>query len=117
VPISRLAECILATRRDVQQSTLIAPLMGHAGDGNFHLVFALDPDKPQELAEAKRINGRLVQRAQAMGGTCSGEHGVGIGKMEYLPAEHGAALDVMKTIKRALDPDNLMNPGKMFDIR
>jgi D-lactate dehydrogenase (cytochrome) len=116
VPISRLAECILATRRDVQESTLIAPLMGHAGDGNFHLVFALDPDKPQELADAKRINSRLVQRAQAMGGTCSGEHGVGIGKMEYLPAEHGPALDVMKTIKRALDPDNLMNPGKMFTL-
>jgi D-lactate dehydrogenase (cytochrome) len=116
VPISRLAECILATRSDVQQSTLVAPLMGHAGDGNFHLVFALDPDKPQELAEAKRINSRLVQRAQAMGGTCSGEHGVGIGKMEYLPAEHGPALEVMKTIKRALDPDNLMNPGKMFAL-
>jgi D-lactate dehydrogenase (cytochrome) len=116
VPISRLAECILAARRDVQQSTLIAPLMGHAGDGNFHLVFALDPDKPQELAEAKRINSRLVQRAQAMGGTCSGEHGVGIGKMEYLLDEHGPALDVMKTIKRALDPDNLMNPGKMFAL-
>ena len=116
VPISRLAECILASRRDVQQSTLIAPLMGHAGDGNFHLVFVLDPDKPHELAEAKRINGRLVERAQAMGGTCSGEHGVGIGKMEYLPAEHGPALDVMKTIKRALDPDNLMNPGKMFAL-
>ena len=117
VPISRLAECILETRSDVQQSKLIAPLMGHAGDGNFHLVFALDPDQPQELAEAKRINSRLVQRAQAMGGTCSGEHGVGIGKMEYLLAEHGPALDVMKTIKRALDPDNLMNPGKMFDVR
>ena len=116
VPISRLAECILETRRDVQQSKLIAPLMGHVGDGNFHLVFVLDPDQPQELAEASEINGRLVQRAQAMGGTCSGEHGVGIGKMEYLRHEHGPALDVMKAIKSALDPCNLMNPGKMFTM-
>jgi D-lactate dehydrogenase (cytochrome) len=116
VPISRLAECILETRRDVQQSKLIAPLMGHVGDGNFHLVFVLDPDQPQELAEATEINGRLVERAQAMGGTCSGEHGVGIGKMDYLPREHGPALDVMKAIKRALDPCNLMNPGKMFTM-
>jgi len=116
VPISRLAECILETRRDVQRSTLIAPLMGHVGDGNFHLVFVLDPDKPEELAEATVINSRLVHRAQAMGGTCSGEHGVGIGKMEYLPEEHGAALDVMKAIKHALDPDNVMNPGKMFSM-
>ena len=112
-----LAECVLETRRDVQRSTLVAPLMGHVGDGNFHLVFVLDPDEPQELAEASEINARLVRRAQAMGGTCTGEHGVGIGKMDYLPHEHGAALDVMKTIKRALDPDNLMNPGKMFATR
>ncbi|MBI4886168.1 MAG: FAD-binding protein [Acidobacteria bacterium] len=114
VPISQLAACILETRRDVQRSSLIAPLMGHAGDGNFHLVFALDPSDPRELAEAGEINGRLVRRAQAMGGTCTGEHGVGLGKIEYLADEHGAALDVMKTIKRALDPGNLMNPGKMF---
>ena len=114
VPISRLAECILETRRDLQSSTLIAPLMGHVGDGNFHLVFALEPGDEAELAEAREINGRLVKRAQAMGGTCSGEHGVGIGKIDYLDAEHGPALDVMRTIKRALDPDNLMNPGKMF---
>ena len=116
VPISRFAECVLDTRRDVQSSRLVAPLMGHAGDGNFHLVFVLDPDNPAELAAASAINGRLVHRAQAMGGTCTGEHGVGIGKMDYLPDEHGAALDVMKTIKRALDPDNVMNPGKMFQL-
>ena len=114
VPISRLAECILETRRDVQGSHLIAPLMGHAGDGNFHLVFVIDPDDPKELAEAHEINARLVHRAQAMGGTCTGEHGVGLGKIEYLAEEHGASLDVMQTIKRALDPENLMNPGKMF---
>jgi D-lactate dehydrogenase (cytochrome) len=116
VPISRFAECVLETRRDVQRSTLVAPLMGHAGDGNFHLVFVLDPDNPSELDAAVEINGRLVERAQAMGGTCTGEHGVGIGKMDYLPNEHGAALEVMKTIKRALDPDNIMNPGKMLRI-
>ena len=116
VPISKFAECVLETRRDVQASTLVAPLMGHAGDGNFHLVFVLDPDDPSELTRAAEINSRLVHRAQAMGGTCTGEHGVGIGKMAYLPDEHGAALDVMRTIKRALDPDNLMNPGKMFQL-
>jgi D-lactate dehydrogenase (cytochrome) len=116
VPISRFAECVLETRRDVQASTLTAPLMGHAGDGNFHLVFVLEPDNAEELAAAAGINSRLVHRAQAMGGTCTGEHGVGIGKIDYLPEEHGAALEVMKTIKRALDPDNLMNPGKMFQL-
>ena len=115
VPISRLAECILATREDVQRSTLIAPLVGHAGDGNFHLIFVINPDNASELAQVKEINGRLVHRALAMGGTCSGEHGVGMGKMEYLAEEHGReALDVMRSIKRALDSENRMNPGKMF---
>jgi D-lactate dehydrogenase (cytochrome) len=90
--------------------------MGHVGDGNFHVVFVIDPDNPKELAEAERINTNMVRRAQAMGGTCTGEHGVGIGKMEYLRDEHGPALEVMKTIKRALDPENLMNPGKMLTI-
>ena len=114
VPISRLAECILATREDVQRSTLVAPLVGHAGDGNFHLIFVINPDNASELAQVKEINGRLVRRALAMGGTCSGEHGVGMGKMEYLAEEHGEAIEVMKAIKRALDPDNRMNPGKIF---
>ena len=115
VPISRLAECILETRADVQRSALIAPLVGHVGDGNFHLIFVINPDNDSELAQVKAINARLVHRALAMGGTCSGEHGVGMGKMEYLAEEHGdAAVDVMKSIKRALDPDNRMNPGKMF---
>jgi D-lactate dehydrogenase (cytochrome) len=94
----------------------VAPLVGHVGDGNFHLNIIVNPDDARELAEAKAFNERLIRRALAMGGTCTGEHGVGTGKMKYLPDEHGAALDVMKTLKRALDPDNLMNPGKMFTI-
>lgn len=116
LPISRLAACVLETRRDVQRSKLLAPLLGHAGDGNFHLIIVIDPNDPAELAAATELNASLIRRAQAMGGTCTGEHGVGLGKIDYLPDEHGAALDVMKTIKRALDPDNLMNPGKMFRI-
>jgi D-lactate dehydrogenase (cytochrome) len=116
VPISALAACVLETRRDVQQTTLVAPLMGHVGDGNFHLVVVLDPDNPAELAEARALNARLLRRAMAVGGTCSGEHGVGLGKMAYLADEHGAALDVMRAIKRTLDPRNLMNPGKMFEV-
>jgi D-lactate dehydrogenase (cytochrome) len=114
VPISRLAECILETRDDVRRSTLVAPLVGHAGDGNFHLIFVIDPGNASELAQVKEINGRLVHRALAMGGTCSGEHGVGMGKMEYLVEEHGEGVEVMKAIKRALDPENRMNPGKIF---
>ena len=116
VPISRLAECILETQADVQQSGLLAPLAGHVGDGNFHLIFLMDPNDPTELPKARAINARLIERALAMGGTCSGEHGVGIGKMDYLQAEHGESLEVMRTIKRALDPENRMNPGKLVAI-
>jgi D-lactate dehydrogenase (cytochrome) len=114
VPISRLAECILETKQDNREASFPIALVGHAGDGNFHLVYVLDPDNPAELEQARRLNDRMVMRALAMGGTCSGEHGVGYGKMKYLDAEHGPALDVMRTIKRALDPDNRMNPGKMI---
>jgi len=116
VPISRLAQCVLETRADVEEGGILAPLAGHAGDGNFHLIFLMDPDDPTELPKAKAINARLVTRALAMGGTCSGEHGVGIGKMEYLADEHGESLEVMKAIKRALDPENRMNPGKMLQL-
>jgi len=116
VPISRLAQCVLETRADVQEAGVLAPLVGHAGDGNFHLIFLMDPNDPTELPKAKAINARLVARALAMGGTCSGEHGVGMGKMEYLADEHGESLEVMKAIKRALDPENRMNPGKMLRI-
>jgi D-lactate dehydrogenase (cytochrome) len=116
VPISRLADCILETRKDVQASTLLAPLVGHVGDGNFHLIFVLNPDDAREMEQATEINSRLVHRALSMGGTCTGEHGVGFGKMDYLPEEHGDAVEVMKAIKRALDPENRMNPGKMLRL-
>ena len=115
VPISRLADCVVETKADNVGASFPICLVGHAGDGNFHLMYVLDPASGAELAEASRLNERMVLRALAMGGTCSGEHGVGVGKMKYLEAEHGRALDVMRTIKRALDPDNRMNPGKMIN--
>jgi D-lactate dehydrogenase (cytochrome) len=116
VPISRLAECISETKRDLAQSPIPYALVGHVGDGNFHLVFMLDPDRPEELAEAGRLNERMISRALAMEGTCTGEHGVGYGKMDFLIAEHGEAVSVMRTIKRALDPDGILNPGKIVRI-
>ncbi len=116
VPISRLAECIIETANDNKGASFPIALVGHAGDGNFHLNCLLNPDSQAELDEARRLNERMVMRAIAMGGTCTGEHGVGYGKMKFLDAEHGPALDVMRTIKRALDPDNRMNPGKMVQI-
>jgi D-lactate dehydrogenase (cytochrome) len=116
VPISKLAECVVETRKDNTGAAFPICLVGHAGDGNFHLIYVLDPANPAELEEAGRLNDRMVRRALALGGTCSGEHGVGVGKMKYLDAEHGPALDVMRAIKRTLDPDNRMNPGKMVDV-
>ena len=114
VPISRLAECILETQKDVAESKLIAPIVGHVGDGNFHLVILVDPDRPDDLARAQQLNERMVARALAMDGTCTGEHGIGLGKREFMAAEHGDALDVMRMVKRALDPTNIMNPGKIL---
>ncbi len=116
VPISRLAECIGETKHDLAQSSIPSALVGHVGDGNFHLVFMIDPNRPEEIAEASRLNDRMVARALAMEGTCTGEHGVGYGKMDFLIAEHGEALSVMRAIKKALDPDNIMNPGKIVRI-
>jgi D-lactate dehydrogenase (cytochrome) len=113
VPIAHLAACIVETQADLRESHLVAPLVGHAGDGNFHLIFMLDPDDPAELDRVAAANHRLVERALGFGGTCTGEHGVGFGKLKYLEREHGESLDVMRTIKRALDPQNLMNPGKL----
>jgi D-lactate dehydrogenase (cytochrome) len=114
VPISRLADCIVESKNDLDRSTLTGTLVGHVGDGNFHMLYLVNPDSPEEMAEAQRLNERLVTRAIDMGGTCSGEHGVGIGKMKYLPREHGIAVETMRTIKQALDPKGLMNPGKML---
>lgn len=114
VPISRLAECIIETKRDIASSPLVAALVGHVGDGNFHMIFPVDPDNTAEIAEAERLTHRLVERALSMGGTCSGEHGVGLGKMKFLQQEHGEGLDVMRAIKQTLDPHGIMNPGKMF---
>jgi len=115
VPISRLADCIVESKRDLDASPLTGTLVGHVGDGNFHMLYLVNPEAPEEMAEATRLNERLVKRAQDMGGTCSGEHGVGIGKMPYLAREHGDdALDAMRAIKKALDPKGLMNPGKIL---
>ena len=116
VPISRLAECIAETRKDLEASSVVAPLVGHVGDGNFHLVYLIDPDDADELAEAKRLNERMVMRALAMDGTCTGEHGIGYGKLDFLQAEHGEAVSVMRLLKKALDPDNIMNPGKVVRV-
>jgi D-lactate dehydrogenase (cytochrome) len=116
VPISRLAECISETKKDLANSFVPAPLVGHVGDGNFHLSFLIDPGKPEEIVEAARLNERLVHRAIAMDGTCTGEHGVGWGKIDFLLAEHGDAVSVMRQIKKALDPDNIMNPGKIVRL-
>tara|TARA_Y100001934_G_C12383107_1_gene793749 strand:+ start:6568 stop:7953 length:1386 start_codon:yes stop_codon:yes gene_type:complete len=116
VPISRLAECILETQQDISESFLTAPLVGHVGDGNFHLVFLFDPDDEREMAEVERLNERLVLRSLALDGTCTGEHGVGTGKLNYLIAEHGGAVSLMREIKKAMDPENIMNPGKIIQL-
>ena len=116
VPISRLAECVVETQRDVAQHRLVAPIIGHVGDGNFHLSLLVDMADAAEVAAAKSLCERLVERALAMDGTCTGEHGVGQGKMKYLLGELGRpALDAMAAIKRALDPDGIMNPGKIVE--
>ena len=116
VPISRLAECISETKKEIAQSFVPSALVGHVGDGNFHLSFMIDPDNPDEIAEAARLNESMVRRALAMDGTCTGEHGIGWGKMDLLVAEHGDAVDAMRTLKRAFDPDNIMNPGKIVRV-
>jgi D-lactate dehydrogenase (cytochrome) len=113
VPISRLAECIVATRAELDQASFPATIVGHVGDGNFHVQCMYAPG---QIDEVEAFAARLVERAQSMGGTCTGEHGVGIGKKKYLKNEHGEGLEVMRALKRTLDPDNRMNPGKIFDL-
>ena len=115
VPISQLARCLSETRRDIDGAGLIAPIVGHVGDGNFHVTFLIDPDDAEELRLAETVTERMVRRALELGGTCSGEHGVGYGKTRYLPLEHGEeGMEAMRAIKAALDPEGLMNPGKIL---
>lgn len=114
VPISRLAECIEETKADLHSSNLIAPIVGHVGDGNFHVLLLADPSSRSEMSEAQRLHYRISERAIRMNGTCTGEHGIGIGKLDLLEAEHGGeSVMIMRAIKSALDPQGLLNPGKM----
>ncbi len=116
VPISRLADCIAETTADVAAAGLLAPIVGHVGDGNFHCQFILDPNDPDELRRAQEVNKRMVRRAIAMGGTCTGEHGVGFGKIDSVELEAGDAVGMMRAIKRALDPQDILNPGKIVRL-
>jgi D-lactate dehydrogenase (cytochrome) len=116
VPISRLTECMAETAADIACASMPIPMFGHVGDGNFHCMILVQPDSAADLAEAKAFNDRLVDRALAMEGTCTGEHGIGSGKIKSLKKEHGEAIDLMVAIKRTFDPDNLMNPGKVVPL-
>ena len=115
MPISRLAECIVKSKEDLAGAPFPAVVLGHVGDGNFHVILMLDPDTPAETTAARRFNDALVARTLEMDGTCTGEHGIGLGKREALRAELGAGVDLMKSIKHALDPLGLMNPQKIFE--
>jgi D-lactate dehydrogenase (cytochrome) len=114
VPISRLADCIVETEADIAESGLMAPIVGHAGDGNFHVLVLADMEDADEVARMEAFVDRLNMRAIAMDGTCTGEHGIGQGKMQFLSYELGPAVDYMRAVKQALDPKNIMNPGKIF---
>jgi len=116
VPISRLADCVAETKQDLTESGLFGPIVGHVGDGNFHVAVLFDRDDKDEMARVKGFTARLARRAIAMDGTCTGEHGVGQGKIAYLPDEFGPALDFMRQIKCSIDPHNIMNPGKIFTL-
>jgi D-lactate dehydrogenase (cytochrome) len=116
VPISRLADCIMETKKDVAASGLTAPILGHVGDGNFHLVVLFEPGSRDQRERAEALARAVSMRAIAMGGTCTGEHGIGWHKLDVLAQEHGEAVASMRAIKRALDPDNIMNPGKTVPL-
>jgi D-lactate dehydrogenase (cytochrome) len=114
VPISRLADCVVETEEDLKRLGLLAPIVGHVGDGNFHCSLLCDVDDAEEMARGEQFMQRLVERAQAMDGTCTGEHGIGQGKQKYLKAELGIeAIEAMRAVKMALDPHNIFNPGKI----
>ncbi len=113
VPISNLAESVLATRQDIAAANLTAPILGHVGDGNFHAIFLVDREDRDEMERAQRANARMIERALACGGTCTGEHGIGLGKLGVLRAQHGEGVDVMRALKKALDPRGILNPGKV----
>ena len=116
VPISRLADCITQTQQDLASTNLYSPILGHVGDGNFHLTIFIDPEDDKMFESALEVDARLVQRALEMGGTCSGEHGIGLGKLKHMRKEHGdGAIATMQAIKQALDPKNILNPGKVVD--
>jgi len=114
VPISRLADAVIETKADIEETGLVAPIVGHVGDGNYHVSIMADTGNAEEMQRIGAFIDRLNNRAIAMDGTCTGEHGVGQGKMAYLEDEFGPALDLMRAVKRAVDPDNIMNPGKIF---
>jgi D-lactate dehydrogenase (cytochrome) len=117
VPISKLADCLLDSVSEADASGLPYFLVGHVGDGNFHFGYLIDPDNTEERRIAEQLNHQLVTRALELGGTCTGEHGVGLHKMNFLVTEAGnGAVDMMRTIKRALDPHNILNPGKIFTL-
>jgi D-lactate dehydrogenase (cytochrome) len=116
VPISRLAECVIETKKDIEASGLIAPIVGHAGDGNFHAVVLVMMDDPDEVERARAFVDRLVKRSLSMEGTCTGEHAIGQGKKHFMEPEHGSvAVEAMEAIKQALDPQGIMNPGKIVN--
>jgi D-lactate dehydrogenase (cytochrome) len=116
VPVSALAACVGETRADIERTGLLAPIVGHVGDGNFHVMPLFDASSTQEPRAVQGFHDRLVERALRMDGTCSGEHGVGQGKIRYLAQEHRTGVEVMIAIKKALDPLNILNPGKIFAL-
>lgn len=115
VPFSELAGAVIQARKELESLGLDGGIVGHVGDGNYHVLLMIDIDNPEEVNKANDFNEKIVQHALACGGTCTGEHGVGVGKLKYQEREHGAAYQLMRTIKHALDPDNLFNPGKMVE--
>ena len=116
VPISKLNECIIESQKDLKKNNIIAPLCGHVGDGNFHLIMLCDPNNEKEIQKLKEFNDRLVKRAISLGGTCTGEHGIGLGKKEFLKIEHPTTIHLMQMLKKTFDPQNILNPDKIISF-